>query len=65
MIYETKGLTLEEVDELYSEVKDARKSKGWKPSVTFVEITGKARAFEDKEATEEQREFDKSHETSA
>jgi GDP-D-mannose dehydratase len=63
MIYETKGLTLEEVDELYGEVKDARKSLGWKPSITFREMTGKAEAFEDKEATEEQREFDKSHET--
>ncbi|KFY24114.1 hypothetical protein V493_05438 [Pseudogymnoascus sp. VKM F-4281 (FW-2241)] len=35
MIYETKGLTLEEVDELYAEVSDARKSIGWTPSVTF------------------------------
>lgn len=37
MIYETKGLTLEEVDELYAEVTDARKSIGWTPSVTFRE----------------------------
>lgn len=34
MIYETKGLSLEEVDQLYEEVKDARKSKGWKPTTT-------------------------------
>ncbi|KAG2002725.1 hypothetical protein GB937_009597 [Aspergillus fischeri] len=31
MIYETKGLTLEEVDELYFEVSSARRSVGWKP----------------------------------
>ncbi|RAO72336.1 uncharacterized protein BHQ10_008348 [Talaromyces amestolkiae] len=64
LIYETKGLTLEEVDELYSEVKDARKSPGWKPSITFMEMTGKAQAFEDEAATEEQREFERNHETS-
>jgi MFS transporter, SP family, sugar:H+ symporter len=34
-IYETKNLTLEEVDELYDEVKQARKSKHWKPSTTY------------------------------
>jgi MFS transporter, SP family, sugar:H+ symporter len=34
-IYETKGLTLEEVDELYDEVKVASKSTKWKPSTTF------------------------------
>jgi SP family sugar:H+ symporter-like MFS transporter len=65
MIYETKGLTLEEVDELYSEVSDARKSLGWKPSTTFTEMRGKAEAFEDEEATDEQREFDKGNEASA
>ncbi|KAH6615854.1 high-affinity glucose transporter RGT2 [Chaetomium sp. MPI-SDFR-AT-0129] len=31
MIYETKGLTLEQVDQLYEEVSDARKSAAWKP----------------------------------
>lgn len=36
-IYETKGLTLEEVDELYTEVKSARESLNWKPTVTFKE----------------------------
>ncbi|KAH8586394.1 high-affinity glucose transporter [Bisporella sp. PMI_857] len=40
MIYETKGLTLEQVDELYAEVSDARQSVGWVPSVTFREIRG-------------------------
>jgi hypothetical protein len=38
MIYETKGLTLEQIDELYSEVKVARQSVGWRPSTTFREI---------------------------
>ena len=38
MIYETKGLTLEQVDELYDEVSDARQSIGWVPTVTFQEI---------------------------
>jgi MFS transporter, SP family, sugar:H+ symporter len=38
MIYETKGLTLEQVDELYDEVADARKSIGWVPTITFREI---------------------------
>ncbi|KAK3381843.1 general substrate transporter [Podospora didyma] len=34
-IYETKGLTLEEVDELYNEVSVASKSKSWRPTTTF------------------------------
>ena len=38
MIYETKGLTLEQVDELYLEVSSARKSVGWRPTTTFKEI---------------------------
>lgn len=38
MIYETKGLTLEQVDELYDEVKVARHSVGWRPTTTFREI---------------------------
>ena len=36
-IYETKGLTLEEVDELYTEVSQAWKSTKWTPSTTFKE----------------------------
>ncbi|KAL6405975.1 high-affinity glucose transporter RGT2 [Ilyonectria robusta] len=36
-IYETKGLALEEVNELYNEVSDARKSTKWRPTVTFKE----------------------------
>ena len=38
MIYETKGLTLEQVDELYTEASSARKSVGWKPTITFCEM---------------------------
>ncbi|KAK1580611.1 general substrate transporter [Colletotrichum navitas] len=34
-IYETKGLTLEEVEELYAEVSVASKSTNWKPTTTF------------------------------
>jgi SP family sugar:H+ symporter-like MFS transporter len=42
MIYETKGLTLEQVDELYNEVNVARKSVGWKPTTTFTQIIEKS-----------------------
>ncbi|KAK2616260.1 Plasma membrane low glucose sensor [Conoideocrella luteorostrata] len=35
-IYETKGLSLEEIDLLYTEVSSARKSKNWKPDDTWV-----------------------------
>jgi len=38
MIYETKGLSLEQIDELYDEVKVARHSVGWQPTTTFREI---------------------------
>jgi len=38
LIYETKGLTLEQIDELYSEVSVARHSVGWTPKTTFREI---------------------------
>jgi MFS family permease len=34
-IYETKGLSLEQVDQLYDEVKVARKSTKWKPRQTW------------------------------
>ncbi|KZL72812.1 hexose transporter [Colletotrichum tofieldiae] len=36
-IYETKGLTLEEVEELYAEVSVASKSANWRPATTFRE----------------------------
>lgn len=35
MVYETKGLSLEEVEQLYEEISDARKSKGWRPTTTW------------------------------
>ena len=37
-IYETKGLSLEQVDELYSKVDKAWKSRGFVPTVSFVEV---------------------------
>ncbi|SPO07369.1 probable RCO3 glucose transporter [Cephalotrichum gorgonifer] len=42
MIYETKGLTLEQVDQMYEEVSDARKSAQWKPSEGSWELGSKA-----------------------
>lgn len=38
MIYETKGLTLEQIDELYAKVDQAWKSVGFKPTVSFQEV---------------------------
>lgn len=38
MIYETKGLSLEQVDELYAKVGHAWKSKGFVPTVSFQEV---------------------------
>jgi len=38
MIYETKGLSLEQVDELYGVITQAWKSKTFTPSVTFADI---------------------------
>jgi sugar porter (SP) family MFS transporter len=51
-IYETKGLSLEEVDEMYQEVKVARRSVGWKPSghhLRDVASHGSGDGLEDKE----------------
>ncbi|OBT84146.1 hypothetical protein VE02_07481 [Pseudogymnoascus sp. 03VT05] len=45
-IYETKGLTLEQIDELYDEVSVARDSVGWMPTKTFAEKSGKGGAEE-------------------
>jgi MFS family permease len=39
-IYETKGLSLEEIDLLSEEVSVARKSTNWKPSATMVQLPG-------------------------
>ena len=50
MIYETKGLSLEQVDELYAEVSDARQSVHWVPTITFKELQdGKTANAESKE----------------
>jgi hypothetical protein len=50
MIYETKGLTLEQVDELYFEVSSARRSVGWKPKGGFSgDFAGVFRGGESKE----------------
>ena len=38
MIYETKGLSLEEVDELYGIVGKAWQSKKFRPAVRFAEV---------------------------
>lgn len=38
MIYETKGLSLEQVDELYAKTSKAWKSKGFVPTVSFQEV---------------------------
>ena len=38
MIYETKGLSLEQVDELYAKVSKAWQSKGFVPTVSFQDV---------------------------
>lgn len=38
MIYETKGLSLEQVDELYLKVGKAWQSKGFVPTVSFQDV---------------------------
>lgn len=38
MIYETKGLSLEQVDELYAKIDKAWKSPGFTPTVSFQEV---------------------------
>ncbi|KAK3349784.1 general substrate transporter [Lasiosphaeria hispida] len=43
LIYETKGLSLEEVDELYNDVGKAWRSPGWRPKLTFDERTAAGR----------------------
>lgn len=37
-IYETKGLSLEQVDELYAKIENAWQSKGFIPTVSFAEV---------------------------
>lgn len=41
-IYETKGLTLEQVDELYANVSQAWKSRGFVPAISYQEEARKA-----------------------
>lgn len=36
-IYETKGWSLEDVDQLYNDVSSARKSAAWTPQTTFTQ----------------------------
>ncbi|OTA70820.1 high-affinity glucose transporter [Hypoxylon sp. EC38] len=43
-IYETKGWSLEEIDELYGEVSSARKSAKWTPTTTFAQRQNAAAA---------------------
>ena len=38
MIYETKGLSLEQVDELYAKVNRAWRSPGFVPSISFQDV---------------------------
>ena len=38
MIYETKGLALEAVDELYGKIDKAWKSKGFQPTISFRDV---------------------------
>lgn len=38
MIYETKGLSLEQVDELYAKVGKAWQSKGFVPTISFQDV---------------------------
>jgi len=38
MIYETKGLSLEQVDELYAKVDKAWQSRGFVPTVSYQDV---------------------------
>lgn len=38
LIYETKGLSLEQVDELYGKCNKAWQSKGFRPTISFAEV---------------------------
>lgn len=40
LVWETKGLTLEQVDQMMEECKTPRKSPGWRPTTTFVDRRG-------------------------
>jgi SP family sugar:H+ symporter-like MFS transporter len=56
MIYETKGLSLEQVDELYGKVGKAWQSKGFVPTLSFQDVKdvaepGRTASLTDLEAT--------------
>lgn len=40
LVWETKGLTLEQVDQMMMELHSPRHSSGWKPTQTFVQQMG-------------------------
>jgi MFS family permease len=48
-IYETKGLSLEQVDQLYEDVSKAWQSADWKPAVTWEQRRGSTSAAVDAE----------------
>lgn len=55
LIYETKGLTLEQVDELYSKTSKAWKSKAFVPTVSYADVNdvapqGRSKSLADLEA---------------
>lgn len=50
-IYETKGLSLEEIDELYAEVSSAHKSRKWVPTTTFRERAGETGLHDERKAS--------------
>lgn len=55
MIYETKGLTLEQVDELYSKTSKAWKSRAFVPTVSYADVNdvapqGRSKSLADLEA---------------
>ena len=63
MIYETKGLSLEQVDLMYEEVSAARKSAGWTPPASWelgMKVDGgNVASFEHEEAAVEGRPLEK------
>lgn len=60
MIYETKGLSLEQVDELYAKVPHAWQSQGFVPTVSYQEVqdlgvSGRSQSLADLEAGAERK----------
>lgn len=62
-IYETKGLSLEEVDEMYGDCSKAWKSPQWRPTVSFQRRAsmsgpagGEAKGSQEESPSEEKRE---------